>query len=63
MLQTTQHQTNGSTQTLIGQPYASPCRWTNGFDEIDKEAERQGRAARGLRSMTPARSHVNTVAN
>lgn len=63
MLQTTQDKANGSPQTLIGKPYVSPCRWTNGLDDIDREAERQGRAARGLRSMTPARSHVRTVEN
>jgi len=45
-------------QTTVGRSYTSPFRHQNGLDAIDLEAMRQGNAERGLRSMTPARVHV-----
>jgi hypothetical protein len=46
--------------TTLGQNYSSPFRHQNGLDAIDLEAMRQGNAERGLRSMTPARIHVQS---
>jgi len=45
-------------KTTLGIPYASPFRFEDGLDAIDLEAMRQGNAARGLRTITPAKIHV-----